>query len=147
MIIRKDGIRIQLQPRDLDGDGRVGTVEIIPRSTGESNDVVIPQQISESREAMEALNEDVEDHQGFSTVDFKTRLHGQMIPQVAALEGGYIMRFSPQRSRNVIKLIKRLIVSKNGLGRRESIEVNQTLKENSGKKTMLDRFKGFFGGE
>ena len=149
MIIRKDGYRIKIQPADLDGDGQTGGIEKIQDKYPtliHNDDVLIPQKISESKEAMHELNEDIEGADSFSPIDFKTRLHGQMIPQMAALEGSHFMGFLPSKSRKVLRLVKRIMVSEGGLGRKEAIELNQTLKgQEENKKSVMDRVKNAFG--
>lgn len=134
--VRIDGIKMHRKVMDLDGDGITGENETIGNK---NSDIFVPQDRTETGEALAAMTQDKENTIGTSDVDFISNLSGLHIPPVAAgmmmsLEGVY-----PASTRTLIRELMRIMVSHEALGRKQNVEiaVGRSEKQNMGSTLNL----------
>lgn len=145
-IINLDGTRLQITARDLDGDGVTGGIERV--SAMPQKELKFIQQKSELGEVTEQMNKDeIENETGMSSMDKMSRLHPVQIPAIAIWDYLVNSNFLPRESLHVSRQIKRLEVSREGLGRHEYVEVVGRKAETDAKKSGFgDKMKSWFGG-
>lgn len=147
-IVVLDGIKIDIAPPDLDGDGQVGGVETVTQSyDGGITPVVQP---TEMGETLQQLNlDEIQLDTRMSGIDLRARLHPMTIPFYGALDSLVGFRIAPQQCLAFTRQMKRLSVSIKGLGRKEIVDLVGGKKEQDAKAGMGgfgDKMKGFFGG-
>lgn len=128
-------------------------IKIIGYGEADDTDFNIPQQMisdngtqdiiqpSEFSEAIKHLNEDELDKNNFSSIDTRTRLHETEISSIIAVDTLVALGFLPAKSTMITRSKKRLAVSRDGLGRKESVQLVSGIQD---KKTnaMSDWVKG-----
>lgn len=143
-IIVLDGMKIDIQPADIDGDGIVGEVETVSQSYEGIQPVMQPTELGET---LQQLNLDTLDDTRMSGIDMRARLHPMSLPFYGALDSLVGFRIAPQQCLAFTRQMKRLSVSIKGLGRQEIVQLVGGKKEQDAKMGGFgDRMKGFFGG-
>ena len=133
-IIKIDGIKTNLKPLDLDGDGQTGGIEVISRNVGVKNII----QQTELGESLKELNlDDVEPNTRMSGIDMRARLHHVEVASVLALDCLVALGVCPIMCLSVTRQKKRLSVSIDGKGRDDIVNIV------SGKKEIDARSQGF----
>ena len=142
-----DGVRIQVKPIDLDGDGQTGGIEIINQRLDDG--VIGINQSSELGDSLKELNLDiVEQNTRMSGIDMRARLHPLEISSILALDTLVSLGICPHKCLSFTRQKKRLSVSEDGKGREEIVEIVGGKKEQdvrSGMGGMIDRFKSNIG--
>ena len=146
-IIILDGVRIELTPPDLDGDGITGGTEVISSNYDQGLQPVI--QPTELGDSLHELNkDDLEDNTRMSAIDMRARLHHIEAASLLALDSLVALRVLPTDCLAFSRQKKRLSVSLNGLGRQEIVEVVGGKREMDAKLNgggLGDKLKGFMG--
>lgn len=147
-IINMDGIRIEVQPPDLDHDSEVGGIEKLTQrmDTGVTNIT----QSTELEGSLKELNADsINPETRMSAIDMRTRLHGFEISAVLAIDSLVALGVLPQKCLPLSTQKKRLNVSEDGLGRREMVELVAGKRDldvkAGGMGQMGQGIKSFFG--
>jgi len=115
-----DGQGLNFQGRDVNGDGVFSAFESLPQS----EDITPLTTPSDSKEMLKELNEDrVDGETGMSTIDVKTRLGIFDITPILCVDTLVSFNAYPSKILRLTRQKKRLLVSKDGLGRREMIDM------------------------
>lgn len=146
-IIVLDGVKIQLTNPDLDGDGKVGGVEKVTQSFGNSGAVPITEQ-TELGQSLEQLNDDsIDVNSKFSGIDLRSRLGEYEVIPILALDSLVSLGVLPEKCLNFTRSKKRLNVSIQGKGRDDIVNVVSGKREqeaNSNKVSFGEKIGGFF---
>ena len=118
-IITLEGVKLRIESPDIDGDGETGGVETVRMDTGTQPIY----QESELGESMKELNNDAMNNEGMSNIDFNSRLHKVEEPSITAWEVLCSTGIVPQRWERLTRKKKRNVVSVQGLGRKEKVEL------------------------
>lgn len=142
-----DGVKIDVTPADLDGDGVVGGVEKVAQAyDGGIQPVIQPTELGET---LQQLNLDELDDNRMSGIDMRARLHPATLPFYGALDSLVGFRIAPQQCLVFTRQMKRLSVSIKGLGRKEIVDLVSGKKEMDAKMGGMggfgDKVKGFMG--
>lgn len=141
-----DGTTIQLQAADYDGDGKVGGIEKIPAQAKKPLDFLKTK--SELGEVTENMNKDeIEPGIEMSTMDKMSRLHPVQIPAIVVWDYLVKSNFLMTDALHVSRQVKRLEVSRDGLGRNEWVEVVGRKNEVDAKKGLGNALRKTFGGK
>jgi len=146
-IINIDGIRVQIKPPDLDGDGEIGGIEHIQQKFGDSGTQNIVQ-ATELGESLRELNQDeVDIGTRMSGIDMRANLHPIEVSSILGLDTLVAMKFLPVSCMPFTRSKKRLSVSKLGRGREQIVEMVGGKKERDkmGGQSMWDKAKGMVG--
>lgn len=139
-IIMIDGVRVKLQPPDLDGDGQRGGIENLTASMPGQTDIIQP---SELGEVVKEFNSDViEPHTRMSTIDMKSRLHWSEINSVLAMDTLVALGMCTKKCLSFTRQKKRLNVSLDGLGRKENVELVVGKREQDRQQVMPQQGSG-----
>ena len=115
-----DGIRIQLQPPDIDGDGKTGGVERVSMDSG-VQDIIQPTELGET---LKNLNDDhLDPGTRMSNIDMRTRLGWSEIPSLLCIDSLVAFKFLPTNCLTLTRQKKRLNVSLKGEGRKEIVSI------------------------
>ena len=146
-IISIDGIRIRINPADLDGDGETGGIEELQQSVIEGGIQPI-QNPTELGDTLKELNrDDIEPTSRMSGIDMRSRLHPIEVSSILAFDTLVSLRFIPTKCLSFTRNKKRLSVSLLGEGRKEIVSIVAGKRDvESNKMGFGDRIKGFFGG-
>ncbi len=121
MAYKIDGIRMELNPHDVDNDGITGGVESV--SSHKDKGVMNIQEKGELAEALELQNRDVMTDDNLSSVDFASRLNNFQVAPIVAVDVVASMNVISERSRMIVRHIMRKLVSLDGKGRSEFVDV------------------------
>ena len=131
-----DGIKMHRKIEDFDGDGIIGENEAV---NSKGSDIFVPQDRTETGEALAAMTIDRENDIGTSDVDFISNLSGLHTSSISAgmmlsMEGVY-----PKSTRVLIRELMRILVSRDGTGRKQNVEiaVGRSEKQNMGSTLNL----------
>lgn len=127
-----DGIRINIIPADLDGDGMTGGIENIRHQPDETDAL----QQSELKEVIAELNLDKLDKEGLSPIDMKTNLSAMEKTAYHAFDALITMGFLPKSASALSRIGKRLNISIGGAGRAQIVDLVGRQQEK--KKTSLE---------
>ena len=133
-IIYLDGIRVCLLPKDIDGDGRIGSTEYVQQRDSDEQDIM---QQSELKEVIAELNEDKLSKEGMSPIDMKTNLSAMEKTAYHAFDALITMKFLPKSASSLSRIGKRLNVSISGQGRKDIVDIVGRNQEQ--KKSVLDK--------
>jgi len=149
VIVKLDGVRLEVNPPDLDRDGEVGGVEHVTQRIpeGSTTNIVQPTELGDS---LKHLNDDTLDTSTrMSGIDMRARLHYMEISSVLALDALVAMGVLPSRCLAFSRQKKRLSVSINGKGREEIVGIVAGKRDQDAKAGMMgsfgDKVKGFMG--
>ena len=147
-IINLDGIKMELEPADLDKDGVTGEVETIRQSYEQGVTPVI--QPTELGDTLKELNQDnLEPNTRMSGIDLRTRLHHAEIGSVLALDALVSLGVLPTKCLAFTRQKKRLAVSIEGKGRDDIVNIVAGKREQDARMGfmggMMDRTKNFMG--
>lgn len=146
-IIRLDGISMQLQPPDLDGDGVTGGIENITQRVDTGIQPVV--QPTELGETLKELNLDNLDPTiRMSGIDMRARLHHSEVTSILALDALVSLGVLPTKCLVFTRQKKRLSVSLEGKGREEIVNIvagKRELEAKAGFSGFGDRVKNFMG--
>lgn len=142
-----DGIKLELETADIDGDGITGEVETVKQTISKGvQPIVNPTEISES---LKELNQDnLESGTRMSGIDMRARLMGFEIAGVLALDSLVSLGVLPTKCLAFSRQKKRLSVSIQGEGRKEIVSLVAGKRELEAKQAgmgMGDKFKNFMG--
>ncbi len=148
-IISIDGVRLEVQPPDLDGDGKIGGVEKITQNIDAGLQPIT--QPTELGDTLKELNKDaIEENTRMSGIDLRSRLHKFEISSVLALDALVSLGILPTKCLAFTRQKKRLSVSLEGKGRDDIVNIVAGKREQDAKTGMFggmgDRFKSFIGG-
>ena len=144
-----DGIRVELEQPDLDGDGIVGGVEKITSNIYDEGIQEISQP-TELGESLRELNQDeLETDTRMSGIDMRSRLHFVEVPSILAVDTLVGFKFLPTSCLAFTRQKKRLAVSLGGKGREEIVDIVGRKREDDVRKGgFLGNMKQrLFGGE
>lgn len=143
--INLDGIKIKLNPPDLDGDGETGGDEQITQNLQQNIQPI--NQSSELGDSLKELNkDDLEAVTRMSGIDMRTRLHHSEIASILALDALVSLGVLPTKCLAFTRQKKRLAVSLEGKGRGEIVEVVAGKKEQDAKASGFGQgVKNFMG--
>jgi hypothetical protein len=146
-IINLDGVKMELQPPDIDQDGEVGGVEKVQQNVfGEVTNVVQP---TEAGEVIKELNKDeLEPTTRMSGIDMRSRLHHLEISSILAVDSLVALGCLPTRCLAFTRQKKRLAVSLDGSGREDIVRIVGGRREHEEKvgMSLAERGKAFVGG-
>ncbi len=120
MTVKIDGTRMRLKAVDIDGDGKAGGIEGIPKH---QSGIMSVKDTSELGEALEHQNKDILDATGFSSSDYNARINSFQFSPLVAVDMIATMKVISNRSRDVVRHIMRKSVSVDGQGRKEFVDV------------------------
>lgn len=148
-MIKIDGIPIQLENPDIDGDGITGGTERVVKSFS-GDGVTNISQNTELEGSLKELNQDsINPDTRMSAIDMRSRLHPIEISSVLAVDALVAFGVLPQKCLALSTQKKRLNVSEGGKGRTEMVELVAGKRETDIKTGVLGRFgdgiKSFFG--
>lgn len=121
MSVKIDGIRMRLKAVDVDKDGKTGSIESV--SSHKDEGIMSIKETSELGEALSLQNQDTENDQRLSSVDFVSRIHSFQHAPLVAVDTIASMGVISSESRMVVKNIMRKAVSLEGKGRQEFVDV------------------------
>jgi hypothetical protein len=105
--------------------------------------------VSDSAQAMEVLNKDERNDDGFSTIDHNTDLSHNQVVAVTKLEGLSKLNFmvgdeSPDNDEDpvgkIVRIFQRKQVSKNRQGRREAVDLFRDVESKKDAKGFWERW-------
>lgn len=144
-----DGVSMQLQKPDIDGDGVTGGVERIKqRFTDENTTNII--QPTELGESLKELNSDhIEPNTRMSGIDMRSRLHYIEANSILALDALVALGILPTRTLAFSRQKKRLSVSVSGKGREEIVQIvaGKREQDKAVSNGFMDKIKGWAGGK
>lgn len=137
-----DGVRMKIEPPDLDGDGKIGGTEILRRQDG-TIDIT---QSSEMGESIRELNsDDIDPVTKQSAIDKKTRIdkYEEMFLLIVDSLRGF--KFLPAETNNITTQKKRLAISRDGRGRDEIVRMVVGDREYQKERgTVMDKARRMF---
>jgi len=136
-----DGIKLTVMPPDLDGDGIVGgTEQVRHHMDSGTQDIVQPTEVGE---AIKELNKDnIDPGSRLSDIDQRTRIHYVEEGGLTSVQSLVAFRFLPITILSFTRSKMRLAVSRDGLGRREIVQLFQGKKEQDREAaSMFDKGK------
>lgn len=147
-IVTLDGVKIDITPADLDGDGQTGGVETLRQNINQGIQPVV--QPTELGESLKELNSDsIESLSRMSGIDMRARLQYIEIASILALDSLVSLGCLPIKCLSFTRQKKRLSVSLNGKGREEIVSVVSGKREMDAKLGGMsgfgERIKGFMG--
>ena len=147
VIVKLDGVKLEVNPPDLDGDGETGgTEQIIQRMPGNTSNIIQPTELGDS---LKHLNDDsLDTATRMSGIDMRARLHPMEVSSVLALDALVAMGVLPSRCLAFSRQKKRLSVSIGGKGREEIVNIVGGKRDQDAKAGMMgfgDKVKGFMG--
>lgn len=145
-VVVLNGIKLQLNQPDLDGDGKTGGVEMItPQQRGEMS-IIQPTELGDS---LKQLNEDsIDSKTRMSGIDMRANLHYLEINSILAIDALVALGVLPTKCLAFTRQKKRLSASQNGVGRNQIVEIVAGKREQDAKAGMGgfgDKVKGFLG--
>ena len=145
MTTRVDGTLYSLKSPDVDGDGKVGGVEVLSSGNSDFQPVVQPTELGET---LRDFNSDVLDAETrMTSIDMKTRIFNIFERNsLMAVDSLVAMSFLPLRCLTITRQAKRLNVSLRGEGRKEIVEIvagKRAHDEKSG--GFMNNVKGMMG--
>ena len=148
-VVVLDGIKMEVNPPDMDKDGETGGVEQITQRMNQAGTTNIVQP-TELGEAMKELDDDtVDPNTRMSRIDMRSRLHPMEISSILAMDTLVALKVIPSSCLAFTLQKKRLNVSLMGQGRKEKVEMAVGKREQDAKTGiggMIDKAKRFFGG-
>lgn len=148
-ILKLDGIKIELTPADLDGDGITGGMEKVSQKLGEAGITPIHQP-TELGDSLKELNLDsIEPVSRMSGIDMRSRLHHAEVSSVLALDSLVSLGVLPTKCLAFTRQKKRLAVSLEGKGREDIVNIVAGKREDEAKRGVSgfgERIGNFFGG-
>ena len=148
-ILVLDGIKVQIEAPDIDGDGMIGGVEKITQFPGMEKGVSHLQQKSELAESLEKLDADkVDPDTKMSDIDFNANLNQLEKNGYGVLDYLVSSSFLPDEVQFLTRRFKRLSVSVGGIGRKQKVQMVTGEREHQRGLggSLIDSVKGFFGG-
>lgn len=147
-VINLDGIKMQVEAADLDGDGKTGGVEKIQQTYDEGIQPVV--QPTELGDSLNQLNLDnLETNTRMSGIDLRTRLHHAEIASVLALDALVSLGVLPTKCLAFTRQKKRLAVSIEGKGREDIVNIVAGKRDQDARMGMMggmkEGFKSFMG--
>lgn len=147
-IIELDGTKIAFAPLDLDGDGFIGDVELLPRGSGEGN-VSFIQQKSDLAQSLEILDDDSIDPQTrMSNIDMNAHLAYVEKNALGVIDFLVSVGFLPDQSLALTRQMKRLSVSVGGRGREQKVAMvtgdRAHAERAGGGGSLIDKAKAMF---
>lgn len=136
MSFKIDNIRMKISVIDLDGDGVTDEHESVP--THRSQGITHLKDVTELGEVMEHQNKDLENEQGMSSVDFISRLNSFSIAPISAVEFISAHGVISKHASRITRIYKRNVVSDEGKGRKEFVEVVGAKKDSDAKGSMAN---------
>jgi len=118
--------------------------EVIPNYMNSGIESV--QELTDTAQTIRELNDDSVSDDKFSAIDMKTRLHIEEISSIIALDSLVALDFLPKEASFITRSKKRLSVSRDGIGRREIVEISQGMRDKEQGKSAFDRIGSLFGG-
>ena len=112
-----DGIKVEITPPDLDGDGEVGGIETIQKQSYAEQDIVQTGELSES--IKELFKDDIDPNTRMSALDMRTRIHPIESAPMVVWDTLVSMRILPKSALMLTTKKSRYAVSLNGQGRKE----------------------------
>jgi len=150
-IVVLNGIRMEVNPPDIDQDGQTGGIEQVTQRIAQAGttDIIQPTELGE---AMKELDDDtVDPNTRMSRIDMRSRLHPMEISSILAMDTLVALKVIPSSCLAFTLQKKRLNVSLMGQGRKEKVEMAVGKREQDAKTGMMggmiDKAKGFFGGK
>ena len=152
-IISLDGIKMEVEPADLDELDSNDTDDIegsqVSQSYGQGVTPII--QPTELGETLKELNKDaLEINTRMSGIDLRTRLHHAEISSVLALDALVSLGVLPTKCLAFTRQKKRLAVSIDGKGRDDIVNIVAGKREQDAKTGFMggamDKMKNFMGG-
>lgn len=140
MSVRLDGVRMVIVSSDIDKDGIAGGIERIESHKEEG--VMQLKESSELGEALEQQNKDVENEQRLSSVDFISRLNNFQVSPISAVEYISSQGVISGDGRKITRIIKRNVVSIDGKGREEFVNVAVGKREMDARKAGFQNMTG-----
>jgi len=142
-----DGIRTELIPPDLDGDGETGGIERLPqRFDMGTQDIIQPTELGQS---LKELNDDsIEKGTRMSGIDMRANIHYMEESGLLAIDALVGFRFLPLSCVQFTRQKKRLSVSRNGKGRDDIVNIvggKSAHEERMGGAGFGEKIKGFLG--
>ncbi len=148
-IIILDGIKMQLEAADVDGDGKTGGVEVIKQQFDQGIQPVI--QPSDTAESLKELHNDALDYNTrMSGIDMRANLHPMEIQSVLALDALVGLGVLPTKVLAFSRQKKRLSKSLGGMGSKQIVELVAGKREQEAKMGfggLMDKGKNFMGGD
>jgi hypothetical protein len=146
-IISFDGIKLQIQQPDIDGNGITGDIEKVTQSIGQTGIQNI-QQSTELGETLKELNDDqLTTDTGMSGIDLRSFLHPIENSSVLALDSLVAFNFLPQNTLQLSRQKKRLAVSLMGRGRDDIVKIavgKREFDQQQENKGIMQKIGGWF---
>ncbi len=147
-IVVLDGVKIQIIPQDLDGDGITGEIERV-RQTDFDTGIQPVMQPTELGETLVEMNKDeVDKHTLQSGIDLKARLRTIEVKNIGAFDSLVPLGVIPPDCLAFTRQVKRLSVSIDGKGRQEFVDVVAGKREQDARLAgggLGDKIRGFMG--
>lgn len=135
MSTKIDGVRMKLEPIDLDKDGIIHETETV--KTHQEQGVTQIKESTELGDVLDHQTKDIENTERLSSVDFISNINNFQHAPISAVEfiasAGVISR----RSRLISRIIKRNAVSIDAMGRKQNVEVAVGKRENDVRKAGM----------
>lgn len=142
-----DGIKMQLEAADVDGDGTTGGVEKIKQQFDQGIQPVL--QPSELGDSLKELhNDDLDPNSRMSGIDMRANLHHIEVQSVLALDALVGLGVLPTKVLAFSRQKKRLSKSLGGMGSKQIVELVGGKREQDSKNAfgnMMDKGKNFMG--
>ena len=148
-IVILDGIKTQIKPADLDGDGKTGGIESLDHPAIQSS-VSHLQQKSELAESLDRLDSDEVDSKTQMTgIDFNANLNQIEKNGYGVLDFLVSTHWLTTEAQFLTRRFKRLSVSVGGLGRSQKVAMvtEERERQRGLGGSLIDKVKGFFGSE
>lgn len=145
-MISFNGIKIEVQPPDLDGDGNIGGVERLTQDIGQKGIQHINQP-TELGESLKELNlDDTNNDMGMSGIDLRANIHYIEHVFITQFDSLVALRFFPAETLAVTRIKKRNSVSINARGRTDVVNVVAGRREQEAHNSggMMSGIKQFF---
>jgi hypothetical protein len=141
-IINLDGTRLQIEPQDLDKNGKTGGIEAVSQ---ERKDITPIMQPTETGEVIkEAFKDEIEDSTGLSSIELKSNIHD--IQSAAISTWNYLSRNGVigHKAMFLTRTLLRTRVSVAARGREDVVRIAQGQAEKQ-KNKLSDGTKAFMG--
>ena len=147
-IIRVDGVPLQIDAPDIDGDGEIGGVEHVTQKMGDGA-ITSVNETTELGESLKELNDDsIEPGTRMSGIDMRSNLHHIEVSSILAVDSLVAFKFLPISCLSFTRQKKRLAVSIAALGRNNIVDIVGGKKEHEekmGNKGFIDKTRNWLG--
>lgn len=140
-MFRLDGIKVQLEKGDLDGDGVVGGVETVRQSLDKG--ILMSQEQTELGQAFSMLDKDEVTDSRFSSIDFNARINPLEAGPMVAVDSLIALGFLSVSHGLIVRSRLRKSVSELGKGRAEKVQIAIGKRDHDG--GMMQGMKNFVG--